>query len=412
MKFLTLASGLSLLLFFSGCGGSSQPKPRVEGSELQKKLMGKPRELHGSYAKLFMEPKKNELLNLMELGLDAHQLGNDREAVKAFDQVLDNLEAFLSDDEAAKRARSLWEAEGQKEFKGEPYERCMAYFYRGLHYLKSNDFENARAVFKSGLIQDMYVEEDKYRNDFALLLFLEGYSSFLNGDETLFEDRMKELKMVRPDFTYNNERFLILAETGRSPRKVADGLGHSELKFRRGKRFKDVKVQVSIDGGAYTPLYPMEDIFVQSTTRGNRAFDKILDGKAVFKKNATEIASTLTAVSSNAMVFAPLFSNVGNAQGIAGAIGAVGAISAVMALNATPHADIRFWNNLPDTIHVLPTNLSPGKHVLKFQYIDRDNNVIEGLSQQRTINISEEDHIFWTRSKNQLSYKQKKRREF
>jgi len=218
--------------------------------------------------------------------------------------------------------------------------------------------------------------------------------------------------MVRPDFTYNNEHFLILAETGRSPRKVADGLGHSELKFRRGKRFKDVKVQVSIDGGAYTPLYPMEDIFVQSTTRGNRAFDKILDGKAVFKKNATEIASTLTAVSSNAMVFAPLFSNVGNAQGIAGAIGAVGAISAVMALNATPHADIRFWNNLPDTIHVLPTNLSPGKHVLKFQYIDRDNNVIEGLSQQRTINISEEDHIFWTRSKNQLSYKQKKRREF
>jgi len=412
MKFLTLASGLSLLLFFSGCGGSSQPKPRVEGSELQKKLMGKPRELHGSYAKLFMEPKKNELLNLMELGLDAHQLGNDREAVKAFDQVLDNLEAFLSDDEAAKRARSLWEAEGQKEFKGEPYERCMAYFYRGLHYLKSNDFENARAVFKSGLIQDMYVEEDKYRNDFALLLFLEGYSSLLNGDETLFEDRMKELKMVRPDFTYNNERFLIMAETGRSPRKVADGLGHSELKFRRGKRFKDVKVQVSIDGGAYTPLYPMEDIFVQSTTRGNRAFDKILDGKAVFKKNATEIASTLTAVSSNAMVFAPLFSNVGNAQGIAGAIGAVGAISAVMALNATPHADIRFWNNLPDTIHVLPTNLSPGKHVLKFQYIDRDNNVIEGLSQQRTINISEEDHIFWTRSKNQLSYKQKKRREF
>jgi len=411
MKFVTLVAITSVLIF-SGCGGTSQPKPRVEGSELKEKLIGKPLSLHGSYAKLYMEPKKNELLNLMELGLDAHQLGNDQEAIKAFDQVLNNLESFLSDDEAAQRARSLWEAEGQKEFKGEPYERCMAYFYRGLYYLKNNDFENARAVFKSGLIQDMYVEEDKYRNDFALLLFLEGYSSLLNGDETLFEDRMKELKMVRPDFTYNNERFLIMAETGRSPRKVADGLGHSELKFRRGKRFKDVKVQVSIDGGAYTPLYPMEDIFVQSTTRGNRAFDKILDGKAVFKKNATEIASTLTAVSSNAMVFAPLFSNVGNAQGIAGAIGAVGAISAVMALNATPHADIRFWNNLPDTIHVLPTNLSPGKHVLKFQYIDRDNNVIEGLSQQRTINISEEDHIFWTRSKNQLSYKQKKRREF
>jgi tetratricopeptide (TPR) repeat protein len=119
------------------------------------------------------------------VGIDALQIGHLEIAKKCFDNALNYIEAVFADNEKAKKARSLWYEEGMKDFKGEPYERVMAYYYRGLLYLIDKDYENARACFKAGIIQDAFAEENQNRCDFALLLFLEAYSCLKLGDHQL-----------------------------------------------------------------------------------------------------------------------------------------------------------------------------------------------------------------------------------
>ncbi|MEC8183119.1 MAG: hypothetical protein VX123_13805 [Pseudomonadota bacterium] len=48
---------------------------------------------------------------------------------------------------AAGLARSNFAREDVKDFKGEPFERAMVFYYLGLSYLALGDFENARASF-------------------------------------------------------------------------------------------------------------------------------------------------------------------------------------------------------------------------------------------------------------------------
>ena len=89
-----------------------------------------------------------------------------------------------------------------KHFKGEPYERAMSYYYRGLLYMLEEDYENARACFKAGIIQDAFAEENQNRCDFALLLFLEAFCSLKLGDQELAKAALEEMKKLRPDLAH------------------------------------------------------------------------------------------------------------------------------------------------------------------------------------------------------------------
>jgi hypothetical protein len=92
-------------------------------------------------------------------------------AKELLDQVLLRIDMVYADNENAMKARSLWYEEGMKDFIGEPYERAMAFYYRGLLYMMDEDYENARACFKNGVIQDAFAEEEQNRCDFAALIF-------------------------------------------------------------------------------------------------------------------------------------------------------------------------------------------------------------------------------------------------
>ena len=94
---------------------------------------------------------------------------------------MDRIEAIYADNAKAEAARSKFTKENAKDFKGEPYERAMAYYYRGLAYLAEGDYENARASFKGGMLQDTLAANEKYNADFASLAFLEGWSSQCMG---------------------------------------------------------------------------------------------------------------------------------------------------------------------------------------------------------------------------------------
>ena len=70
-----------------------------------------------------------------------------------------------------------------------------------------------------------------------------------------------------------------------------------------------------------------------------------------------------------------------------------------MAARARPHADTRYWDNLPDTVHVYLADLPEGKHQLKVNFKDADGNIIGSSS--RTIDFrvqKDKPSILWLRS--------------
>lgn len=301
--------------------------------------------------------ERDAVLNWEELGLAALELGDMDTARSAFDEALLRIESVFSDSETAAEARSLWYAESVKDFKGEPYERAMAFFYRGLIDIWDGDYENARAMFKSGLQQDAFAEEEQNRSDFVLHMFMIGWCAQLLGDFSAADEAYAQISEFRPDFVKppRDHNALIILETGSSPRKYADGPELSELRFSRGARLDAQRVWV--EGGT---AYPMEDIYWQASTRGGRQIDKIVKGKAEFKEQQAVMGKTLTQVGLATMAAGSRHGkNDREAKGakIAGAIlTLIGLTQMAVSANVDARADVRYWDNLPDTVHIFTTH--------------------------------------------------------
>ena len=303
-------------------------------------------------SRLDSEGERNRVLNQMEIGARYFWSARPDEAASAFDDAIQKIETVFSGDPSVTKARSLWYEEGAKTFKGEPYERAMVYYYRGLIYLRKGDYENARAAFRQGQMQDAFAEEEQFQADFGVLLFLEAWASHLNGDVDLRDETLKRLKALHTEFPGigEDDDTLVLVETGTAPRKLGDGLNHSYFVFRRGKGFKENRAELML-GGTTTPLYPIEDIFYQATTRGGREIDKILEGKVAFRQTTGTLGSVL-ADSSVVLAQQSALGNVGGMGGVAAGLGAVGALSLLISASAKPRADTRQWSSLPDTVHI------------------------------------------------------------
>jgi tetratricopeptide (TPR) repeat protein len=70
-------------------------------------------------------------------------------AKEYLDDALTTLQGIYGKSPDAKKARSYFHAEAKKTFIGEPYERSMAYIYRGILYWMDGQPDNARACFRS-----------------------------------------------------------------------------------------------------------------------------------------------------------------------------------------------------------------------------------------------------------------------
>lgn len=311
---------------------------------------------HADYAaemqRLRTAAPKDATLYGMQAGLAALAEGRLPEARQRFDATLEVLEGMFANTAAAARARSLWYAEGAKEFKGEPYERAMAFYYRGLLYLIDADYENARAVFRSALMQDAFAEEDQYRSDFASLLLLEGWANQLAGDKVAAADAYAEAQRVRPALRPPGagDNVMIIAELGGSPRKVGDGIGNEAIVYRQPKRTPERRASVQIDGVTHA-LIPAEDVFFQASTRGGRAVDAIIAGKVSFQNTSAKIGDAFGNIASKGSLISAAAGGRGSSA--LGAFAAIGAISSVISANVQPRADTRYWNNLPETMHML-----------------------------------------------------------
>ena len=369
---------LSCLMVLSGCQTTSELEKdvAVTPEEMNLFLRDKPEELHRLYKPMLLEGKRNKVLNNMRVGLANLELGNTGLSSQSFDEALLGIETIYANEDKAEKARSLWFKEKVKDFKGEPYERAMAYYYRGVLYLIEGDYENARASFKGGMLQDAFAEEDQNRADFAVLAFLDGWSSFCLGDKSLADDAFEEAlehnaALARPAESHN---LLLIAETGGAPRKAAERDSKEKLTFSRGETQLVEKV-VFNHGEQKHVAIPSEDIFQQASTRGGRPVDFILDGKAQFKETADVVGDVmLTAGATTMAVGAQGGSDEAVLAGAALMLG--GLISKGVSSATAADADARYWDNLPDKIFLGTLEYS-GQDDVTARFLDEESGVID-----------------------------------
>lgn len=391
------------------CGGCAEQSNTVALNQAQmNEVSQEPQALQPFYMSLASEGPRNAVLNEMECGLAASELRDFDRSERCFDDALNRIETVYAthsaDAQRAAQARSLWYDEGAKDFKGEPYERVMAYYYRGLLYLRHGDYGNAQACFKGGIVQDSFAEEQNDRSSFALVIFLAGWSLQRMGDTNAAQSLYAEAKLLRPDLNLPPARdnLLVIAETGTAPRKVSDGIGHAELKFRRGKEFTESRAAVVI-GSTTSEMYPIEDIALQANSRGGRQIDQILDGKVQFAEGATLITQSSASLSFGAVEAASVAGkSSGAVMGVGAGLGLVAGVSDILASNVKAEADTRYWANLPDTVHVFTTHVdldSPPRTVdVHFQ--DSAGNELPELTKSAVVDVTPDKSgaLAWARS--------------
>ena len=413
MKNISKLVLLALIVHLTSCANLANQKPIPVPVKLEKTNQA----LHQGYQYYSLEGRRNEVLNLLEIGLDAFQIGAYKDAELALDRALDNIESIYGDNETAQAARKLWYAEDVKDFKGEPYERVMAYYYRGLLYLKKGDLDNANACFRAGTLQDAFKEEEQEFSDYVMLPYYRLWIADLLKERSTAQDIRKFFKeTIKSSIPLPQEghNVLLVAEGGNAPRKLADGIGHHTLVYRKGKAVAPYKVEVIINGGKKETLTPVEDVYYQATTRGSRPIDRIIQGKVKFKENTKTAGQTLSTIGEYGMmatvVLAQLNKNSTSSFALAsGSLAVLGSTFQFISLKTTVKADTRNWRNLPELIHSKTLRLPEGKHSLKFNFYDQNGSLLSSSTQN--VNIQKQvPTLIYSRQKNNLVSAKKRKK--
>jgi len=341
---------------------SAQAKIQMKSPtvDVEQYLVDKPEKLRTWYRALYNEGTRNATLNALRLGLAAIELGEYAHAERAFDTALEQIESVYANDERAKQARSKWSRESVKDFKGEPYERAMAYYYRGVLYMRAGDYENARASFLQAQYQSTISEGEEYKSHFPMMEYLAGWASQCAGQPDKAQGYFAAATAGSPTLKAPavNDTVLMIAELGTAPVKFNEGKDRELLQFKAGIS-QSTPVSFTLDAGHTVPGFEAGSVSWQAMNRGGRPIQGVLNGKARFKDGMDAFGNAVTAVGMGAM-YGGLLSNNSDAMNMGAAAGAVGLLFNAFAAAAKPEADARAWENLPDSVHLATMPLPAG----------------------------------------------------
>ena len=377
----TWLTGVAASVLLLGACGTVDDTIYVPPEQMNAWLADKPPNAHHLYATVLTGGQRNRVLNQMRSGLAAFEAGADAIAAASFDDALNYIEAIYADNPTAEKARSTFVPERTKEFKGEAYERAMAFLYRGLLFMGEGDYGNARAVFQGGQLQDAFAEDQRYQSDFAILDVLSGWASQCEGNTVLARDFYERALQARPGIYIPrpSDRMLAIADIGLPPLKVGGGEYGEYLTFLPPEPVPEQKAIFVANGRGYDTTFG-EDLYWQASTRGGREVDKILAGKAEFKDIATGIGAASLAVADTALdvaVYASYSDNSDAALGIAAGAAIIGIASLLIADAARPEADTRYWDNLP--AHIDYVSLPAGAMPTEAIFVDQGGSILGSL---------------------------------
>jgi tetratricopeptide (TPR) repeat protein len=316
-----------------------------------------------AFRRLYAEGEHNAVLNLNELGLAAMEAGQYARAEKAFDEALRRIEAIYANNENAKHAKSVWAEEKVKDFKGEPYERVMSYYYRGLLYARRGDYQNARASFLAADYQDTVAEKEEYQGDFGLMTYMAAWASACDGDSA------KAVELHSLAMTKDNEHvgglsptrpMLYLLDAGSGPSKTTEGKHQEVLTFTGAPGSVDIPGPFSPRNNSSQRWVKAGDLFYQATTRGGRAIQGVLNGKAQWKEGTETAGNVAMTVGTSAMYAGLLSDNNNMAQ--AGSVAALAGLFLTIGSDAMkPTADTRQWATLPYSVYAIADSAFPAQ---------------------------------------------------
>ncbi len=330
-------------------------------------------------------PAKDKVLWQYRTAAAAMRRGQFDIAKRYLDDALLTLGGIYGKDKSARQARGYFHEEARKTFIGEPYERVMAYYYRGILYWMDGEPDNARACFRSAELEDAGTQDEQYSADYAILDYLDGLASVkLGGDGAdAFQraDKESHLSKLPP---YNPQaNVLFLLEFGRGPTKYGAGEYGEQLRFRDNP--SPVKTAtVSVEGQKLT-AGACDDLVFQATTRGGRVMDYVLGNKAVFKSTTSTVGDV--GIISGAALIGTQHGRHSAADEVGLGLLAAGLISKAFSAAATPEADIRAWDNLPRYLTFANLRLPPGQHAATIEFQDASGRPLPDLTKNITINI-------------------------
>src|SRR6266511_2135024 len=345
-------------------------------------------------------PKRDRVLWQYRTAATAMRRGQFELAKQLLDDALLTLGGIYGADKDAKKARRYFSAEAKKTFIGEPYERVMAYYYRGILYWMDGEIDNARACFRSGQFMDSDTEKKEYSSDYVLLDYLDGLATVkLGGDGSDALKRAQALAKASQPPDYDPKvNVLFFAEFGNGPIKYATGEYHEQLRFRAGSSsVRSVRVTADTQV-ARAEAY--DDLTYQAATRGGRVMDHILANKAVFK-STTDTAGDVAIISG--AILAGQQGRHSAADDVGVGLLAAGVLSKIFSAATTPAADTRSWDNLPQNLGLAALVLAPGQHAVTVEYLDGAGHPISSMTRTVTIEVLDppRDTVIFVSDKNQ-----------
>ncbi|MEY2877895.1 MAG: hypothetical protein RLZZ15_275 [Verrucomicrobiota bacterium] len=360
-------------------------------------------------------PDRDRVLAEYRLATSSLRAGNFADATAQLDDALRRIGGLVSGpDEAARRARGLFTAEREKVFIGEPYERSMAFYYRGLLYWRDGQPDNARACFRSAQFLDGDAEANAFRGDYVLLDYLDGLASTkLAADGADARARAEKLAQHALPPYDPAANVLCFVEFGRGPRKYAGGPHGEQLMFRvEPSRIRSAALTVA-DQSVH--FLPWDNVSFQAITRGGRVMDHILGNKVVFKKSADALGDlalvgsaiaasnatkekrrVVTDANGRKHVVTETEKNEGS-ENTALALGALGLASKLFAAATETRADTRAWDNLPQYLSFAALRLPPGEHPAILQFFDADGHAVPDLTRRLALTVGDpaRDTVFF-----------------
>jgi len=376
MKSLWQPALLAVLLTVAGCATTPKDQVALTGDIM----------VDGPNA-IANGPPRDRVLWEYRIAAAAMRQGKFDVAKQHLDDALLTLGGIYGKDSDAKKARGYFHAEAKKTFIGEPYERAMAYVYRGILYWMDGEPDNARACFRSAEFEDGDTQNHEYAGDWVLPEYLDGLATTkLHGDGSdAFKRAQSAAKGVKLPPYLPGANALFFVEFGPGPTKFATGQYGEELRFHTAPSAVG-SAELKVDA-LRIPIAPTDDVCFQATTRGGRVMDHILGNKAVFK-STTDTVGNLALFGGLATAAA---SDNSTAQGVGLGIALAGLISKAVSAATTPTADTRSWDNLPRYLSFASLPLPLGQHVATIQFLDPAGRVLPNLTKTITINITTTD---------------------
>ncbi|MBL0691217.1 MAG: hypothetical protein JJV97_02670 [SAR324 cluster bacterium] len=298
-----------------------------------------------------------DVLNAMNDGTSSFYEKDYENSLKHFHVAAEMINQIWAHTDDAKKAGSLWYNEQTKNFKGEPYERMMVFYYLGLIYLINEDYGNAQASFKQALLQkaiNSNLDRDN-RVEFKLGVLLAGLSLHYLGSKGAANNLFNEYTINR-DLPFDKDKIpntILIIETGFGPRKEVNNqqtnvVYVAQEQYQPGMSFSIGEIIKSGDDILTEVMYD------HAMDRGIREADRYNTSKRSTKHFTNDIGNTLIDVGAR------------TDDNDAGSIFIMaGLISKIISENILYQADIRQWENLPGSIHTAFLLLEEGDYHLK-----------------------------------------------